>query len=326
MILCKLHISSFTTHTGFTRKLNVTYQLFGLPLSSAPVVLVNHALTGNSRVTGENGWWSNLIGKGKAINIDEVTVLAIDIPGNGFMSTKNDLIKAYKEFNNSDIARAQKEVLDYLNIHQLFAVIGGSLGGQIAWELAVQNPNMIQHLIPIASDWKATDWVIAQCHIQDQLLLNSNKPIEDARRHAMTFYRTPASFKQKFNRTLREDNLYNVQSWLNHHGSKLSQRFELTSYKLLNWLLLSADITKGSQSFKEVVQPITSQVHLIAIDSDGLFLANEMYQTHLALKESNKNTNYYKITSIHGHDAFLIEYDQLAAIVQPIFEKKLCHK
>lgn len=326
MKLHKLHIASFTTHTGYTCKLNVSYQLFGLPLGTAPVVLVNHALTGNSTVTGQNGWWNDLIGSGKAIDVGEFTVLAIDIPGNGFQTDSAHLIEDYKEFNNSDIARVQKEVLDYLKVQRLFAVIGGSLGGQIAWELAVQNPDFIEHLIPIASDWKATDWVVAQCHIQDQLLNNSSKPIEDARMHAMTFYRTPASFKQKFNRSLKEAHLYNIQSWLNYHGHRLSQRFNLASYKLMNWLLLSADITRGAQNFEEAVKPINSQIHLIAIDTDGLFLANEIYQTYVALKEINKNTSYHEITSVHGHDAFLIEYDQLAAIVQPIFEKQLCHK
>ncbi len=323
MVLRKFQISNFKTHTGYSCKLDVTYQLFGLPLGTAPVVLINHALTGNSTVAGENGWWNHLIGKGKAIDLNDVTVLAIDIPGNGFYNS--NLIEDYKQFNNSDIARVQKEVIDYLNIERLFAVIGGSLGGQIAWELAVQHPDFIEHLIPIASDWKSTDWVIAQCHIQDQLLANSRKPIEDARKHAMTFYRTPASFKQKFDRTFKEKNLYNIQSWLNHHGGRLSQRFDLESYKLMNWLLLSADVTKGSQTFKEVVKPIKAYIHLIAIDTDGLFLASEVYQTYVALKEIDKNTSYHEVTSIHGHDAFLIEYDQLSTIIQPIFQKQLCH-
>ncbi len=319
------HISSFKTHTGYVCALNAMYQLFGMPLGEAPVVLVNHALTGNSTVTGIDGWWNSLIGKGKAIDTDVVTVLAIDIPGNGFTNSKDDLIEAYKEFNNSDIARVQKEVLDNLNIDILFAVIGGSLGGQIAWELAIQNPNLIEHLIPVGSDWKATDWVIGQCYIQDAILNNSNTPINDARMHAMTFYRTPASFGHKFARTQRQDDLYNVESWLNHHGQKLSTRFELASYKLMNWLLRSADITKGDMNFDEAVGELTSQIHLIAIDSDGLFLAKEIYDTHIALEKNNKNTSYYEIKSIHGHDAFLIEYDQLETIVKPIFNKLLCH-
>jgi len=201
------HIPNFQTHSGYNCHIDVSYRVFGLKLGTAPIVLVNHALTGNSLVSGENGWWNNLIGKEKAIDTDCYTILAIDIPGNGHDGKASNLIKNYKAFNNSDIARLQYEVLKKLEISKLFAVIGGSLGGQIAWELGVQHTHLIEHLIPVASDWKATDWVIAQCYIQDQLLNNSSKAIEDARKHAMTFYRTPASFKEKFNRTKRDNEL-----------------------------------------------------------------------------------------------------------------------
>lgn len=325
-MLRHVSISNFYTDTGHVCDLEVTYQLFGEVLGSAPVVLVNHALTGNSAVAGPKGWWGELIGKGKAIDTDVYTVLAIDIPGNGNDGKKENLIEDYKQFNNGDIAVVQLEVLKHLSIKKLYAVIGGSLGGQIAWELAVRFPKKIEHLIPIATDWKATDWVIAQCHIQDNLLNNSIVPIADARRHAMTFYRTPASFKQKFERTKRDETLYNVQSWLNHHGKRLEERFALASYKLMNHLLLSADITAGVTTFKELAKGISAQIHSVAIDTDGLFLADEMYDTHLILQDLDKKSRYHEIKSIHGHDAFLMEFKQLEAIVKPIFQKQLCHK
>ena len=325
-MLLHIDLQDFKTHSGYTCHLHVTYQLFGEPLGTAPVVLVNHALTGNSSVTGENGWWSDLIGVDKAIDTSCYTILAMDIPGNGYDNNQNHLVLNYRAFTNSDIAKVQIALLEHLDIKKLFAIIGGSLGGQIAWELATQRPNLAEHLIPIATDWKATDWVIAQCHIQDSLLNHSQKPIYDARIHAMTFYRTPASFKEKFKRTKKEASLYNIQSWLDHHGKRLSERFSIASYKLMNQLLLTADITKGKQSFNEVVSPLTAKVHLVAIDTDGLFLADEIYDTHLALQETGITSSYHEINSIHGHDAFLIEYEQLAAIVQPIFQKQLCHK
>ncbi|WP_396597972.1 alpha/beta fold hydrolase [Dokdonia sp. R86516] len=317
-------ISSFTTHSGYHCDLEVSYQLAGQVLGTAPVVLVNHALTGNSTITGDKGWWSDLIGKEKAIDTGCYTILSIDIPGNGHASTQR--ITAYKEFTNYDIARIHGEVLQHLNITSLFAVVGGSLGGQIAWELASQQPKLIKHLIPIATDWKATDWVIAQCHIQDSLLTHSSQPVADARMHAMTFYRTPASFKEKFNRSKRDEQLYNTQSWLNHHGIKLSERFSLSAYRLMNQLLLSADITQGSKDFKESLCDFTGTVHQVAIDTDGLFLADEMYETHLQLQEMGVSSTYDEIKSIHGHDAFLIEYEQLSSFVKPIFSTQLCHK
>ena len=62
----------------------MSYQYFGKKLGTAPVVLVNHALTGNSNVAGENGWWKDIVGKDKAINTEVYTVLSFNIPGNGF--------------------------------------------------------------------------------------------------------------------------------------------------------------------------------------------------------------------------------------------------
>lgn len=320
-------IGNFQTHTGHHCNLVVTYQLFGEPLHTAPIVLVNHALTGNSSVTGKGGWWNALIGPDKAIDTNCFTILAIDIPGNGFDDKPEHLISDYKAFSNHDIARLQYEVIKDLGIAQLFAVIGGSLGGQIAWELAVTQPQLVQHLIPIASDWKATDWVVAQCRIQEQLLQNSLKPIHDARMHAMTFYRTPASFKAKFQRTKTADGAqYNIESWLLYHGKRLEERFSIHAYRLMNHLLGSADITANVSDIHTVFKSLQCQVHLVSIDSDGLFLADEIYDTHLKLLKAEVPSSYHEIHSIHGHDAFLIEYEQLEAIIKPIFSNVLCQQ
>jgi len=326
-MLQSLFIPSFQTHTGYTCNLTVTYQLFGQALGKAPIVLVNHALTGNSSVIGDHGWWSDLIGKNKAIDTDDYTILAIDIPGNGYDGQPDHLIVEYSQFHNRDIAQIQMKVIHHLKIDALFAVIGGSLGGQIAWELAVQNPALIEHLIPVATDWKATDWVIAQCSIQEQILHNSTQPLHDARMHAMTFYRTAASFTAKFHRSIHpEKGMYNVKSWLLHHGKRLEERFELSTYKLMNHLLGSASITEDREEIQVLLKRIKSRVHLVAIDSDGLFYPEPIYETHQLLQEVNVPSYYHEIHSIHGHDAFLIEYEQLSTIIKPIFQKQLCHK
>lgn len=320
-------IHSFTTRSGYTSDVHVTYQLFGKTLGTAPIVLVTHALTGNSEVTGSNGWWNDLIGPEKAINTQEYTILAIDIPGNGYDGIPTNLIANYTEFHNRDIANLHLAVIDTLGIHTLFAAIGGSLGGQILWEIAIERPELIEHLIPVATDWKATDWVIAQCTVQDQILKHSDRPVHDARLHAMTFYRTAASFSAKFNRTKHEEKgIYNIQSWLFHHGERLEERLKLATYKLMNHLLGSASITEGREEIHKILKNIKSTVHLVAIDSDGLFYPEPIYNTHQLLKSVGVKSHYHEIQSIHGHDAFLIEYDQLTTIVQPIFSNVLCHQ
>ena len=316
--LLYIHVKDFTTKSGFQiSTLQLSYQLFGLELGTAPVVLVNHALTANSSVVGENGWWNQVIGKNKTIDTTKVTVIAFNIPGNGYDGL---LIENYQDFVAKDIPNLFLIGLRKLGILQLHSIIGGSLGGGIAWEMAVLNPDIAQHIIPIAADWKSTDWLIANCSIQEQFLLNSKNPVHDARMHAMMCYRTPASYKAKFNRSVHEElKIFNIESWLLHHGKKLQERFQLSAYKMMNHLLRTIEVTNASNWAFEL-NKIKAQIHLVAIDSDLFFLAQENKETYKKLAESNCNVFYHEIVSIHGHDAFLIEFDQLDKILRPLFK------
>jgi homoserine O-acetyltransferase len=311
-------LQNFTTESGaFYATLNLSYQVFGPALNTAPIVLVNHALTGNSQVIGQNGWWNDLIGDHKTIDTTKYSLLAFNVPGNGFDQT---VIENYTHFTARDIAKIFLQGLKQLQISQLYAVIGGSVGGGIAWEMIALEPKITQHLIPIATDWKSTDWLIANCYLQEQILNNSSKPIEDARIHAMLCYRSPESLKEKFDRTSNEElAVFNVESWLQHHGEKLQKRFQLSSYKMMNQLLKTIDITRNSDSFEIMASKIEATIHIIGINSDLFFTAKENKATYQELKKHNVNVFYKEIDSVHGHDAFLIEYEQLNNLLADIF-------
>jgi len=139
--------------------------------------------------------------KTEQIDTDYFTVIAFNIPGNGYDDNIENLIDNYRDFSVRDIARIFWEGLFYLKVKNVYAVIGGSLGGAIAWEMAALQPDKIDNLIPIATDWKATDWVIANVLIQDQILNHSDDPIVDARLHATLLYRTPEYVNQRFRRS-----------------------------------------------------------------------------------------------------------------------------
>jgi len=317
-----IEILDYITESGKTVTLRLSYQTFGETLYDAPIVMVNHALTGNSNVIGKHGWWNDLIGENKCIDTNQFTILAFNIPGNGYDNKSESLIENYKDFTARDIAKLFALGLEQLKIKQLFAVIGGSVGGGIAWELAALKPNLIEHLIPVATDWKSTDWLIANCHIQDAILNHSNKPLADARMHAMTLYRTPESLKQKFNRTKKSNSLFNIESWLNYHGDNLTNRFNLSAYKMMNQVLRTIDITEGRGHFLEVACKIASTIHIVTINSDLFFKPEENWNTYVELKSVKDNISINEIKSIHGHDAFLIEFDQLARFLKPIFTVK----
>jgi homoserine O-acetyltransferase len=320
--LQQIEISEYVTESGVNYiAVPLSYQVFGKTLGTAPIVLVNHALTGNSQLVGELGWWNDLIGDKKLIKPSQYTILAFNIPGNGY---DGFLVESYKDFTARDIAQLFAFGLTQLGVTKLFAAIGGSLGGGIAWELAALQPELIENLIPVASDWKATDWLLANIKVQDQILNNSSNPVHDARLHAMLCYRTPESFKEKFNRTRNAQlNMFNVESWLLHHGEKLQERFQLASYKLMNHLLGSVDITRDRGSFLEVASAIKANIYIVAINTDLFFTAKENKETFLALSQIKENVFYNEIDSIHGHDAFLIEFKQLTQLLDKVFNKQL---
>lgn len=318
MSLKKIHIFNYISEKEKKySEIPLSYQLFGKPLHTAPIVLVNHALTGNSNVAGETGWWKDIIGKEKAIDSEKYTIISFNIPGNGY---DGFLIENYKDFIARDIARIFLLGLKELKIDRLFGLIGGSLGGGIAWEMAVLQPTITNHLVAVATDWKSTDWLIANCQIQEQLLNNSKNPVHDARMHAMLCYRTPKSFKERFKRSINEDlQIFNVESWLLHHGKKLQERFQLSAYKLMNQLLKTIDATQGNHI--NILDTIKANIHIIGVDSDLFFTAEENRETYRQIAQSKSNITYNEINSSHGHDAFLIEYKQLEKIIEPIFNK-----
>ncbi|MGC1514698.1 MAG: bifunctional aspartate kinase/homoserine dehydrogenase I [Maribacter sp.] len=312
-----IQIKAYRTLSGVSQDIQLSYQLFGKELHSAPIILVNHALTGNSNVTGEKGWWSSLIGEEKCIDTQKYTILAFNIPGNGH---DKFVIDNYKDFVAGDVARIFLLGLEQLNIKRLFAIIGGSLGGGIAWEMAALHPKLTEHLIPVASDWKSTDWLIANCQIQEQFLVNSKQPVHDARMHAMLCYRTPASFKERFKRsTNAELKVFNVESWLMHHGDKLQERFQLSAYKLMNQLLKTIDVTRNGEENFNKLQNSDTNIHIIGVDSDMFFTAQENKDTFKQLAQAKSNVTYGEVQSLHGHDAFLIEFDQMEKLLSGIF-------
>ncbi len=325
--LKSLQIKRYTLESGVVlNQVNVSYQIFGQKLHTAPIVLVNHALTGNSNVTGSaSAWWSEIVGKDKVINTKKYTIVAIDIIGNGF---NGNLISAHKAFIARDVANLFITVVESLNIKSLFAVIGGSIGGCIAWEMAILKPRLIEYLIPIASDWKASDWIIGQNYVQECILNNSKEPLRDARKMAMLFYRTPASFAQKFKRSKSQNSqeVFKVESWLDYHGNALESRFELAAYQMVNHLLTTVDITAGKGVFNHTVSQLKSKVIQIGIDTDLFFVADENKKTKASLDLVGIKNEYYEINSIHGHDAFLIENEQLTNILGSIFNHYPDHK
>jgi homoserine O-acetyltransferase len=310
-------LDGFKLQSGKVIPLTLTYQVFGKAINEAPVVLVNHSLTGNANVSGQTGWWSDIIGPKKLIDTDVYSVIAFNFPGNG---EDGSLLDDFQDWILRDVSEAIKRSLDELGVEKLFAAIGGSIGGALAWEMAVSYPDFIENVIPIACHWQATDWILANTLLQDRMLKNSKTPLEDARIHAMLFYRTPQSLASRFGRTIHPElNRFNVETWLLHHGDKLANRFELKAYLSMNHLLGSIDVCQNRDSFEELVAHIRGNIYIVSIDTDLFFPHEDNRNTYRRLLNSKPNVFFKTINSIHGHDAFLIEFDQVTNLLNEVF-------
>ncbi|UKB84487.1 alpha/beta fold hydrolase [Chryseobacterium sp. MEBOG06] len=301
---------SYQTNSKKEYHISLSYQLFGKDLFTAPIILINHALTGNSAVSGEKGWWQQLVGENQIVDTNKYTVLCFNIPGNGY---DNFLIEDYEDFTPSDIAGLFLKGLEALKIKNLYAIIGGSLGGGIAWEMLAKQPALADIFIPIACDYKTHDWLHAQCMVQKFLLNDKDEPLQKARIHAMLCYRTPQSLNDRFqNKYNQEKQRLESEDWLVYHGNALNERFSLKAYRLMNHLLMNINANEAA------LEKIEARMHMISVDTDLFFPASEIRMCFEKLKEKNKNVSYHEIQSIHGHDAFLMEYQQLNNIIKNI--------
>lgn len=301
---------TYQTNSQKEYRIPLSYQLFGKALFTAPIILINHALTGNSNVSGANGWWKQLIGENQVIDTEKYTVLCFNIPGNGY---DDFLIEDYEDFLPSDMANLFLKGLEALDIKDVYAIIGGSLGGGIAWEMLVKQPKLSKLFIPIACDFKTHDWLHAQCLVQKFLLEVPDNPLQKARIHAMLCYRTPQSLNDRFqNKYNQEKQRLDSEDWLIYHGNALNDRFSLKAYKLMNHLLMNINADES------MLGEIEARMHMISVDTDLFFPASEIRMCFENLKEMKDNISYHEIQSMHGHDAFLMEYKQLNNIIKNI--------
>lgn len=138
---------------------SVTYRQYGLPIGTAPVILINHSLNGDSDCMFH---WDGVIGKDKAIDLSEYTVISIDIPGNEVAKEIRYDHLPFDKISARDVAVLFWLTLFELEIDELFAVIGADLGGGIAWEMTTLFPKRVLNLISIASSPITENWLVKE--------------------------------------------------------------------------------------------------------------------------------------------------------------------
>ena len=82
------------------------------------------------------------------------------------------------------------------------------------------------------------------------------------------------------------------------------------------------DVARGYSCLEEALDRIRAEVLVIGIDSDVLYYPHELKSTVRMLQRLGKRALYDELHSIYGHDAFLVEYDQLNRLVREFLERR----
>lgn len=280
--------------------------------SSFPTVVVLHALTGNSEVTGEKGWWKEIIGEQKVIDTKQYNILSIDTLGNGFFTQTHQEIHSVDQIQIQDIAKINLWLLNELKLTEIHSLIGGSLGGAIVWEMWHLSPEKFQQIICIGSHPFEDHWIKASSYLQKQLLHENEKGYEQARMWSMLFYRNALGIDEKF-----KNSSQSIENWLEYHGTSLKKRFSKKSYEIMNHLLgaIGKDLKKAE--VLETAKANNTNIVVVSISSDWLFHPQHQIDWVNELNEVHPNVKHHSLESIHGHDAFLIEFEKLEKILTP---------
>ena len=318
-------LGAFTLEAGVTLPVTLAYRHDG-PGPDAPQVLVVHALTGSADAAGD--WWAPVIGPGRALDTDRVGVLCANLLGGRYGSTGPTSTDpatgrpygaAFPQPSARDEARAMWLLADRLGIERFALVAGGSLGGMITLELALERPAGVGHVLPVAAPAATGALAIAWNHIQLELLDRLGEDgLAIARQLAMTTYRSEADFEGRFGRSVQADGRFAVSSYLDHQGAKLVQRFDADTYRVLVRVMDGHDVGRGRGGIVEAFRVLAARdVGLtgLGIEGDLLYGPDQVRSLVDEAVAAGMDASYRELESIKGHDAFLTEWDQLATVL-----------
>ena len=330
------HNQPYTTEGGAVfSTLEVAYDTWGtLNDAGDNVIWVCHALTANSDV---EAWWPGMVGEGLAFDTAKYFIVCANILGScygttGPLSVNPETGKPWLgEFpliTIRDIVNVHELLRNYLGIRSVDLIIGSSIGGYQALEYSIMYPELIRHLVFIASSAKQSPWAIAFNESQRLAIeadstffgdgLNGgSKGMRAARSIALLSYRTSYAY----NKTQAEDDddkmgSFKASSYQDYQGDKLVKRFNAWSYYRLTQLSDSHNIGRGRGGVKNALRSVKALTLCIGIKSDILYPVDEQK----FVSQNVLNGRYSEIDSFFGHDGFLIETGQVSEQIKKFRE------
>jgi homoserine O-acetyltransferase/O-succinyltransferase len=278
------------------------------------LVIVFHALTGSADAVGD--WWSSIMGPGRAIDTDRYAVLCTNLLGSCYGTTfRRSGPGEVPRITPRDQARLIHLLVETLEVPSVALTVGGSLGGMVGLEWAATFPELTRATVVLAAPAAHTASAIGWNHIQRKAIaLGSEQGLAVARMVGMMTYRTAQEFQQRFGRE-RGPAGFQVESYLDHQGNKLVRRFEVESYLMLMDAMDAHDVGGGRGGLVEALSPVKGRLVGVGIPGDILYTDADVRDWTAAVGAA-----YRCIDSVHGHDAFLIEVDQVAPILAEVLE------
>lgn len=305
----------------------------------------SHAAGPGTAAHPSPGWWDGLIGPGRAIDTDRYFVVCVNVlggcqgttgPASLDSTTGRPYGSRFPATTVRDMVRAQAAVADAVGVDRWLAVVGGSMGGMQVLEWAEMYPHRVRSIAAIATTAAASAQQIAWSSVQRSAIAldagwrggdyyeaapgeGPHRGLALAREVAQITYRTDEVFADRFGRGLLDPMLdvftlwqrFDVEGYLDYHGAKLVRRFDANSYLVLSRAMDLHDIGRGRGGVERALARVRVPVLTMSIDSDTLYPPHLQESIRDVLHAQGTAVEHVVVHSPHGHDAFLLEIDQV---------------
>jgi len=296
-------------------------------------------------------WWDDIVGPGKAIDTTEYYVVCANVPGSCYGSTgpKSENPETGEPYGTDfppvtvgDWTEAQRALLDELGIPHLHAVVGGSVGGMNVLEWAKRHPDHVDRIVPIAAAARLDTQCLALDAIARRAITtdpNWNQghyygadqdPPSDglalARQLGHVMYLSKASMERRFGRRAAGRDAVrtfptdaagaffpyrDVESYLDYNAEKFTERFDANSYLYLTRAMDNYDLAAGFESDADALAAFDGDALVMSFTADWHFTTQQAEALADSLRAADANVAHHVIDSDHGHDAFLVEPDNV---------------
>jgi len=341
--------------------ITLAYETYGqLNADHSNAILILHALSGDAHAAGYHssrdqkpGWWDACIGPGKAFDTNKYFVICSNVVGGcqgstGPASTNPETGRPYgldfPVITVADIVRAQRHLIDHLQIDKLLAVAGGSMGGMQVLQWMVSYPDRVRSALPLATTARHSPMLIAFSEVGRQAIYadphwnqgdyyhqtHPNAGLAVARMVGHITYLSEESMHQKFSRRLQKGERYGydfetdfaVESYLRYNGNRFTERFDANTYLYVTKAMDYFDLGNG---YPRLAEAFTNSAHIpslvVSFTSDWLYPTYHSKEIVSALTAVGADVTYCNLQSTWGHDAFLLEVDTMTGLIGDFLER-----